>query len=180
MKRLLTHQAIFDMNQAIRNTKFEGRVSSVFRYSLRKNLEVTQAEVDNMIEAFKPEQEFLDYRKELATLASEYGVQNIDDIANFDKTIKALPDDKNAEFTRRQTDLADKYKNAIEQQQLADKELQDFLKEKVEIDISMVPAEQCPELPDGDLGFIIYGNLFPMFIPPKEPDNIKDQVPYEL
>lgn len=179
MKRLMSHNAIFQMNQAIHQAEFEGRVSSLFRYALKKNLDTTQAEVNSMVEAFKPDSEFLKYRDELKVIASEYGVDNIDDYIAFDLAIKALPTEQNAEFTRRQTELADKYKDALERQTLADSELNAFLEEKIEIDICMVPIEQCPEI-KGPKADVIQLQLFPMFIPPKEPDDIASRVEYEV
>ena len=59
------------------------------------------------------------------------------------------------------------------------KELGQFMMEKIEIDIAMVPAEQCPEIV-GDSAMYIFNALFPMFIPPKESDNLSEVVPYEL
>ena len=50
--------------------------------------------------------------------------------------------------------------------------------EKVEIDISMVPAEQCPDIV-GDSAIYIYDALFPMLIPAKESDNLSEIVSYE-
>ena len=51
--------------------------------------------------------------------------------------------------------------------------------EKIEIDLTMVPAEQCPEIV-GDSAMYIFNALFPMFIPPKESDNLSEVVPYEV
>ena len=96
----------------------------------------------------------------------------------FEAAVEALPPEKNAEFTKLETDLADRYKDALERQKDNDAELGVFLKEKVEIDIAMVPAEQCPDLV-GDSAIYIYDSLFPMFIPAKESDNLSELVPYE-
>ena len=52
------------------------------------------------------------------------------------------------------------------------------MKEKVEIDIAMVPAELCPDI-EGDSAIYIYDSLYPMFIPAKESENISELVPYE-
>ena len=68
MKRLLSHQAIFDMNQAFKRAMgeklFTGRISSTFRYAMCKNLETTDKEVSSMLDAFKPDDEYLKYTKE--------------------------------------------------------------------------------------------------------------------
>lgn len=77
-----------------------------------------------------------------------------------------------------QTDLADRYKEALERQHDTDAELGAFMKEKVEIDIAMVPAELCPDI-EGDSAIYIYDSLYPMFIPAKESENISELVPYE-
>ena len=174
----MTHQAIFDMNQAFKRAKFEGKISSLFRYAMHKNMETTQKEVDSMIDAFSPDEDYLKYRKDLLEIAKKFGITSIDNPREFDRLLKALSPDQAAEFTKQQTDLADKYKEAIERQRAIDSELDGFLKEKIEIDLSMVPADTCPEI-SGDDGALIYDHMFPMFIPVKENENIKDIVTYE-
>jgi hypothetical protein len=178
MKRLMTHQAIFDMNQAFKRAKFSGKISSLFRYAMHKNIETTQKEVDSMIDAFPPDEEYCKYRTDLREIAKAYGIDHIDNPREFDLKLKALSPDQGAEFTKQQTDLADKYKDAIERQRAIDAELDAFLKEKIEIDLSMVTADTCPEI-SGDEGALIYDHMFPMFIPVKENETIKDIVSYE-
>ena len=173
MKRLLSHQAIFDMNQAFKRAigekLFTGRISSTFRYAMRTNLDTTDKEVSNMLDAFRPDDEYLKYVKELNDIASKYKLPPISNIKEFEDAVGRLPAEQNAEFTKLQTDLADRYKEA---------ELGAFMKEKVEIDIAMVPAELCPDI-EGDSAIYIYDSLYPMFIPAKESENISELVPYE-
>lgn len=182
MKRLLSHQAIFDMNQAFKraiNEKlFTGHITSTFRYAMHKNLETTDKEVMSMLDAFRPDDDYLSYTHELDEVRKKYKLPPISHIKAFEAAVNALPKEKNAEFTKLQTDLADRYKDAIERQRDNDAELGKFLMEKIEIDIAMVPAEQCPEI-IGDSAIYIYDSLFPMFIPAKESDNISELVPYE-
>lgn len=182
MKRLLSHQAIFDMNQAFKRAMgeklFAGRISSMFRYAMHKNIETTDKEVSSMLEAFKPDDDYLKYTKELGDIAAKFGLPPLSNIKEFEDAIGRLPPEKNAEFTKLQTDLADRYKEAIERQRDNDAELGQFMTEKVEIDIAMVAAEQCPDI-IGDSAVYIYDALFPMFIPAKESDNLSDLVPYE-
>lgn len=183
MKRLLSHQAIFDMNQAFKRAigekLFTGRISSTFRYAMHKNLETTDKEVSSMLDAFKPDDEYLKYTKELSDIAAKFNLPPLSNIREFEDAIRRLPPEKNAEFTKLQTDLADRYKEALERQRDNDAELGQFMVEKIEIDIAMVPAEQCPEIV-GDSAMYIFNALFPMFIPPKESDNLSEVVPYEL
>ena len=81
MKRLLSHQAIFDMNQAFKRAigekLFTGRISSTFRYAMRTNLDTTDKEVSNMLDAFRPDDEYLKYVKELNDIASYFKYQGI-------------------------------------------------------------------------------------------------------
>ena len=178
----MSHQAIFDMNQAFKRALgeklFTGRITSTFRYALHKNLETTDKEVATMLEAFRPDDDYLQYVKELDVIAKKFGLPPLTNMKEFDAAVEALPPEKNAEFTKLQTDLADRYKDALERQKDNDAELGVFLKEKVEIDIAMVPAEQCPDIL-GDSAIYIYDSLFPMFIPAKESDNLSELVPYE-
>lgn len=182
MKRLMTHQAIFDMNQAFKRAVgeklFAGRISSTFRYAMHKNMETTDREVASMLDAFKPDDEYLKYTKELGDIAGRFGLPPLSNVREFENAIIALPPEQNAEFTKLQTDLADKYKEAIERQRDNDAELGAFMHEKIEIDIAMVPAEQCPDIV-GDSGVYIYDALFPMLIPAKESDSLSSLVPYE-
>jgi hypothetical protein len=182
MKRLLSHQAIFDMNQAFKRAigekLFTGRISSTFRYAMHRNIEITDKEVNSMLDAFKPDDEYIAYTRELGEIAKRFSLPPISNIREFDHAVKQLPPEQNAEFTKLQTDLADKYKEAIERQRDNDAELGTFMNEKVEIDISMVPAEQCPEIV-GDSAIYIYDSLFPMFIPAQESDTLSEIVPYE-
>lgn len=182
MKRLLSHQAIFDMNQAFKRAigekLFTGRISSTFRYAMRTNLDTTDKEVSNMLDAFRPDDEYLKYVKELNGIASKYKLPPISNIKEFEDAVGRLPAEQNAEFTKLQTDLADRYKEALERQHDTDAELGAFMKEKVEIDIAMVPAELCPDI-EGDSAIYIYDSLYPMFIPTKESENISELVPYE-
>lgn len=182
MKRLMSHQAIFDMNQAfkraIKEKLFTGHISSTFRYAMHKNIDATDREVSSMLEAFRPDDEYTKYITELGTIAKKFGLPPLTNMKEFEAAVEALPQEKNAEFTKLETDLADRYKDALERQKDNDAELGVFLKEKVEIDIAMVPAEQCPDIL-GDSAIYIYDSLFPMFIPAKESDNLSELVPYE-
>ena len=87
MKRLLSHQAIFDMNQAFKRAigekLFTGRISSTFRYAMRTNLDTTDKEVSNMLDAFRPDDEYLKYVKELNDIASKYKLPPISNIKEF-------------------------------------------------------------------------------------------------
>lgn len=182
MKRLMTHQAIFDMNQAFKRAMgeklFTGRISSMFRYAMHKNLDTTDKEVSSMVDAFRPDDEYMKYTNELGEIAKTFGLPPLVNIKEFEAAVRGLPPEKNAEFTKLQTDLADRFKEAIERQRDNDAELATFMKEKVEIDLAMVPAEQCPEI-TGDAAIYIFDAIFPMLIPAKESDNLSDIVPYE-
>ena len=182
MKRLLSHQAIFDMNQAFKRAMgeklFTGRISSTFRYAMHKNIDTTDREVSSMLDAFKPDDDYLQYTKELSVIAAKFNLPPLSNMREFEDAVTHLPPEKNAEFTKLQTDLADRYKEALERQRDNDAELGAFMKEKVEIDLAMVPAEQCPDI-EGDSAIYIYDALFPMLIPAKESDNLSELVPYE-
>lgn len=182
MKRLLTHQAIFDMNQAFKRAigekLFTGRISSTFRYAMHKNIETTDKEVSSIIDAFKPDDDYMKYTNEFGEIAKTFGLPPLVNIREFETAVMALPPEKNAEFTKLQTDLADRYKEALERQRDNDAELNTFMKEKVEIDIAMVPAEQCPDI-TGDSAIYIFDAIYPMLIPAKESENLSEIVPYE-
>jgi hypothetical protein len=182
MKRLMSHQAIFDMNQAFKRAigekLFTGHISSTFRYAMHKNIDTTDREVSSMLDAFKPDDDYLQYTKELSVIAAKFNLPPLSNMREFEDAVTHLPPEKNAEFTKLQTDLADRYKEALERQRDNDAELGAFMKEKVEIDLAMVPAEQCPDI-EGDSAIYIYDALFPMLIPAKESDNLSELVPYE-
>lgn len=179
MKRLLSHQAIFDMNQALRTCKFGGRLTTSFRYALRRNIDSTGKEVDTMVEAFKPDDEYIEYHKKLADIAAEYGINNIDNVAETDKIIKALDEEKRAEFIKRQAELGDSYQDALERQHLVDDELNKFLKEKIEIDLVMVPINEVPEEIENENAFVLFNQIYPMILPAPESEEVLKDIPYE-
>lgn len=183
MKRLMSHQAIFDMNQALKRALgeklFTGRITSTFRYAFHKNLDTTDKEVATMLEAFRPDDDYLQYVKELSVIAKKYDLPPLSNIKEFEDAVTKLPAEKNAEFTKLQTDLGDKYKEALERQRDNDAELGKFMIEKVEIDLAMVPADQCPDI-IGNSAVYIYDSIFPMLIPPPESPDLSKLVPYEL
>ena len=182
MKRLLSHKVIFDMNQALaralKEKLFTGHITSTFRYALHKNLETTGKEVSTMLEAFRPDDDYLQYIKELDVIAKKYNLPPLSNMKEFEDAVTKLPAEKNDEFTKLQTDLADKYKEALERQRDNDVELDKFMKEKVEIDLTMVPADQCPDI-IGNSAVYIYDSIFPMLIPPPESPELSKLVPYE-
>jgi hypothetical protein len=145
---------------------------------MHKNIDTTDREVSSMLDAFKPDDDYLQYTKELSVIAAKFNLPPLSNMREFEDAVTHLPPEKNAEFTKLQTDLADRYKEALERQRDNDAELGAFMKEKVEIDLAMVPAEQCPDI-EGDSAIYIYDALFPMLIPAKESDNLSELVPYE-
>ena len=58
-----------------------------------------------MLEAFKPDDDYLQYVKELSVIAQKYGLPPLSNIKEFEDAVEKLPAEKNAEFTKTESGI---------------------------------------------------------------------------
>lgn len=143
MKVKMTRKELFELDIVLKTTKFDNTpdmpIKGVFRYMLTSNLKITGKEIEIINSAFPPADGYADYKTSEADICREFNLPRVEDASK-------LEDAKRNAFDDAVIALKEKFADAIEAQEIINKEKLAFLDEEIEIDLKTVSAKDFPNI----------------------------------
>lgn len=135
----LTRKNVVELDHVLKTTNYDMPIGARFRYATSSNLKVTGAEIDEINAAFPVPDAFKEYKQKETAVYTEFGVQNVNEIASFEEEKKQAIE---AKFDA----LKEEYADAIDEYQAIEKEKFEFLNETIDINLRTVKVDDVPDI----------------------------------
>lgn len=147
----MKNKDLFDLQivlDEIVKTNYKAKVS--FSFAIIKNKKAIELRVEELKEAIKPSEDFMEYDKERIELLKEHSQDEKGNIKTKDignGNIEYLIQPSKADSFKKEIDvLKEKHKVALEERDIKEKEIEEFLEKEVEdLDIKKIAPELIPD-----------------------------------
>lgn len=135
----LIRKNVVELDHVLKTTNYVQPIKTRFRYATSKILKVTGAEIEEINDAFRTPEAFVEYRQKEAKVYAEFGVTKLEDINEFEE-------EKKQELDAKLDALKEEYSDAIDEFNALEKEKLEFLDEEVDIPVHQVKLEDMPDI----------------------------------